>query len=139
MKDPSSYAADMELRHLRYFVAVVEAGSITAAAAQLHLSQPSLSVAVSQLEADVGVRLLERSPRGARPTSAGRFLLDAASRLLGEVDDVVAALGRFGSGLAGSLTIAAVPVLMWHRVPALLRTHALAAPDLEVQLVDPPP
>jgi len=129
----------MELRQLRYFVAVVEAGSMTAAAAQLHLSQPSLSVAVSQLEADVGVRLLDRSTRGVEPTSAGRYLLDAASRLLGEVDDVTAALGRFGTGLAGSLTLAAVPVLMWHRVPALLRAHAAAAPELEVQLVDPPP
>jgi len=129
----------MELRHLRYFTAVVEAGSITAAAARLHLSQPPLSVAISKLEADVGVPLLVRTPRGVEPTSAGRYLLDAASRVLGEVDDIVAALGRFGAGIAGSLTVAAVPVLMWHRLPALVRTHAAAAPDVEVRLVDPPP
>ncbi|MFE5342369.1 LysR family transcriptional regulator [Isoptericola sp. NPDC056578] len=129
----------MELRHLRYFTAVVEAGSITAAAARLHLSQPPLSVAISKLEADVGVPLLVRTPRGVEPTSAGRYLLDAASRVLGEVDDIVAALGRFGAGTAGSLTVAAVPVLMWHRLPALVRAHAAAAPDVEVRLVDPPP
>ncbi|MFE6236795.1 LysR family transcriptional regulator [Cellulosimicrobium sp. NPDC057862] len=129
----------MELRHLRYFTAVVEAGSFTAAAATLHVSQPPLSVAVAKLEAEVGVRLLDRTPRGVEPTSAGRYLLDASSRVLGDVDEIVATLGRYASGLAGSVTLAAVPVLMWHRVPALLRAHAVEAPDLEVRLVDPPP
>lgn len=129
----------MELRHLRYFVAVVEAGSLTAAAQVLHLSQPPLSVAISKLEAELGVRLLVRTPRGVEPTSAGRYLLDSASRILGEIDDVVSALGRYAEGVAGSLTVAAVPVLMWHRLPALLRAHAAAAPEVEVRLVDPPP
>lgn len=131
--------AGMELRLLRYFTAVVEAGSFTAAARRLRIAQPSLSVAVGKLEADVGVRLLVRTPRGVEPTSAGRYLLDASSRVLGDVDDIVAALGRFGTGSAGVLTLAAVPVLMWHRVPALLRAHAADAPELEVRLVDPPP
>ncbi|MEG3615238.1 LysR family transcriptional regulator [Isoptericola haloaureus] len=129
----------MELRHLRYFVAVVDAGSLTAAAEVLHLSQPPLSVAISKLEGELGVRLLHRTPRGVEPTSAGRYLLDAASRILGEIDDMVAALGRFAEGTAGSLTVAAVPVLMWHRLPTLLRRHAADAPDVEVRLVDPPP
>lgn len=129
----------MDLRQLRYFAAVVEAGSFTAAAAQLHLSQPPLSVAIAKLEADVGVPLLVRTSRGVEPTSAGRYLLDASSRVLGEVDDIVSALGRFGSGVAGSLTLAVVPVLMWHRLPGLLRAHAAEAPDVEIRLVDPPP
>jgi LysR family transcriptional regulator, benzoate and cis,cis-muconate-responsive activator of ben and cat genes len=129
----------MELRHLRYFAAVAEAGSLTAAAAQLHMSQPPLSVAISRLEADLGVALLVRTPRGVEPTSAGRYLLDASSRVLGDVDDIVSALRRFGSGVAGSITMAAVPVLMWHRVPRLLRAYGAQAPDVEVRLVDPPP
>ncbi|MFK3668974.1 LysR family transcriptional regulator [Leifsonia aquatica] len=129
----------MELRHLRYFSAVVEAGSLTAAAAELRMSQPPLSVAIAKLEADVGVPLLVRSPRGVEPTSAGRFLLDASSRILSEVDEVVAALGRFGTGVAGSLTFAAVPALMWHRLPQLLKAHLADAPEVEVRLVDPPP
>jgi len=133
------YVHPMELRHLRYFVAVVDAGSLTAAAEVLHLSQPPLSVAVSKLESELGVRLLHRTPRGVEPTSAGRYLLDAASRVLGEIDDMVSTLGRFAEGTAGSLTVAAVPVLMWHRLPALLRDHARAAPDVEVRLIDPPP
>lgn len=129
----------MELRHLRYFNTVVGAGSLTAAAAQLHMSQPPLSVAIAQLESDLGVTLLTRTPRGVEPTSAGQFLLEASTRLLGELDDMVAALGRFGSGLAGSLSLAAVPQLMWHKVPQLLRAVRVEAPDLEIQLLDPPP
>ncbi|WP_166879526.1 LysR family transcriptional regulator [Salinibacterium sp. ZJ450] len=129
----------MELRHLRYFAAVVEAGSFTAAAAKLHVSQPPLSVAIAQLEATVGVPLLVRTSRGVHPTSAGRYLLDASSRVLGDIDDIVSVLGRFGAGTAGSLTMAAVPVLMWHRLPELLRAHAAQAPDVEIRLVDPPP
>lgn len=129
----------MELRHLRYFAAVVEAGSLTAAAARLHMSQPPLSVAISKLEAELGVRLLVRTPRGVEPTSAGRYLLNSSSRVLGDVDDMVATLGRFGAGAAGSLTMAAVPVLMWHRVPRLLRAHVAEHPEVEIRLVDPPP
>lgn len=129
----------MELRHLRYFIAVAESGSLTAAAAQLHISQPPLSVAMSRLEAELGVQLLERSHRGVEPTSAGRYLLDSASRVLGEVDDLVRMLGRFGTGMAGSIRIAAVPVLLWHRLPRALRAFAAATPEVEVSIVDPPP
>jgi len=129
----------MELRQLRYFAAVVEAGSLTAAAVQLRMSQPPLSVAIAKLEADVGVPLLVRTPRGVEPTSAGRYLLDASSRILSEVDEVTAALGRFGAGVAGSLTLAAVPALMWHRLPQLLKAHLADAPEVEIRLVDPPP
>lgn len=129
----------MELRTLRYFAAVVEAGSITAAAKALRLSQPSLSVAVAQLETELGVALLVRTSRGVEPTSAGRYLLDASSRVLGDVDEIGRTLRRYGAGLAGSLTIAAVPVLMWHRIPRLLRAFAEDAPEVELRLVDPPP
>lgn len=129
----------MELRSLRYFAAVVEAGSLTAAAAELRMSQPPLSVAMAKLEAELGVPLLVRTPRGVEPTSAGRYLLDAASRILSEVAEVESTLGRFGTGIAGSLTVAAVPALMWHRLPRLLRAHRQDAPEVEIRLVDPPP
>lgn len=129
----------MELRSLKYFAAVVEAGSISAAAAQLHLSQPSLSVAVSRLETEVGTPLLTRSTRGVEPTSAGRYLLSASSRVLGDVDEIASTLARFGAGTAGTVALAAVPALMWHRIPRLLRDFAADAPDVEISLVDPPP
>jgi DNA-binding transcriptional LysR family regulator len=129
----------MELRHLRYFSAVVEAGSFSAAAEALHMAQPSLSVAIGKLEASVGVALLVRSPRGVEPTSAGRYLLDAAAGLIGEADEIVETLGRFGAGTTGRLSLAVVPTLLWHRLPRLLRAFADAAPDVEVRLTDPPP
>jgi len=129
----------MELRQLRYFKAVVEAGSLTAAAAELHISQPPLSLAISKFEAELGVQLLTRSARGVEPTSAGRYLLDAASRVLGELDDVRAHLARYGAGAAGTITMAAVPVLMRHLVPALLADHAAQFPGVDIRLIDPPP
>jgi len=61
----------VELRHLRYFVAVVEEGQISAAARRLHLAQPALTQAIQALELAVGVRLLDRHPRGVTPTAAG--------------------------------------------------------------------
>ncbi|WP_022882228.1 LysR family transcriptional regulator [Gryllotalpicola ginsengisoli] len=129
----------MELRQLRYFKAVVEAGSLTAAAAELHISQPPLSLAISKFEAELGVQLLTRSPRGVEPTSAGRYLLEEASRVLGELDDIRARLANYGAGVAGVVTIAAVPTLMRYRIPRLLASHAAEFPEVDVRLVDPPP
>lgn len=129
----------MEIRQLRYFQAVVKAGSLSAAALTLHLSQPPLSVAISKLEQELGVELLVRTPRGVEPTTAGGYLLDASSRLLDDVDDIVATLARFRDGLEGAITMAAVPVLMWHRVPQLLRRHAVSHPGVEIRLTNPTP
>jgi len=77
----------MELRHLRYFVAVAEEGSLTLAAdRRLHTAQPSLSRQMRDLEAEVGVQLLIRSPRGIELTAAGRAFLDHARRALSQVE-----------------------------------------------------
>jgi LysR family transcriptional regulator, hca operon transcriptional activator len=77
----------MELRHLRYFVAVVEAGSLTEAAeTKLHTSQPSLSRQIRDLEYQVGTELLTRSAVGVVPTAAGRAFLDHARLALAQVD-----------------------------------------------------
>ena len=77
----------MELRHLRYFVAVAEAGSLTVAAEQrLHTSQPSLSRQIRDLEDEVGARLLTRRARGIELTPAGRVFLDHARLVLSQVE-----------------------------------------------------
>jgi LysR family hca operon transcriptional activator len=77
----------MELRHLRYFVAVVDAGSLTVAAARkLHTSQPSLSRQIRDLEAEVGAQLLTRGARGIELTPAGRAFLDHARVALAQVE-----------------------------------------------------
>jgi LysR family transcriptional regulator, hca operon transcriptional activator len=82
-----SMGAGMELRHLRYFVAVAEAGSLTVAAERrLHTSQPSLSRQIQDLEEEVGAQLLTRRARGIELTPAGRTFLDHARLVLSEVE-----------------------------------------------------
>src|SRR3984885_6878251 len=77
----------MELRHLRFFIAVVEEGSLTTAAAlRLHTSQPSLSRQIRELEDEVGAELLTRSARGVALTPAGRAFLDHARLALAQVE-----------------------------------------------------
>jgi len=85
----------MELRHLRYFVAVAEAGSLTVAAEQrLHTSQPSLSRQIRDLEDEVGARLMTRRARGIELTPAGRAFLDHARSLLSQVEAATEAARR---------------------------------------------
>src|SRR6201997_1057434 len=82
-----AYWGRMELRHLRYFVAVAEEGSLlTAAQRRLNTSQPSLSRQIRDLEAEVGVPLLERQARGVTLTAAGRVFLDHARLALLQVE-----------------------------------------------------
>ena len=77
----------MELRHLRYFIAVADAGSLTVAAEQkLHTSQPSLSRQIRDLEREVGVQLINRSAQGVELTSAGKAFLDHARMALLQAD-----------------------------------------------------
>src|SRR6202789_1050315 len=77
----------MELRHIRYFIAVAEAGSLTVAAEQkLHTSQPSLSRQIRDLESELGAQLLTRRARGIELTAAGRAFLDHARAVLSQVE-----------------------------------------------------
>src|ERR1700734_1230566 len=85
----------MELRHLRYFVAVAEAGSLTVAAEKkLHTAQPSLSRQIRDLEYEVGVQLMSRSVRGIELTAAGKAFLDHARLALAQSDAAVEAARR---------------------------------------------
>ena len=81
-----------DLRQLQAFHAVVAAGSLTAGAEALHLSQPALSVTIAKLERRVGVPLLTRTARGVEATAAGRYLLDASTRILGAAEEAAVAL-----------------------------------------------
>src|SRR6202789_288658 len=83
----TSMGGEMELRHLRYFIAVAEAGSLTVAAQRmLHTSQPSLSRQIRDLEDEVGAQLLARNARGIEPTPAGRAFLEHARSVLAQVE-----------------------------------------------------
>jgi LysR family transcriptional regulator, hca operon transcriptional activator len=85
----------MELRHLRYFIAVAEAGSLTVAAHRmLHTSQPSLSRQIRDLEDEVGAQLLTRRARGIELTPAGRAFLEHARSVLSQVEAATEAARR---------------------------------------------
>src|SRR6202035_2708286 len=91
----TSMDVGMELRHLRYFVAVADAGSLTVAAErELHTSQPSLSRQIRDLEDEIGVQLLTRRARGIELTPAGRAFLDHARTVLSQVEAAAEAARR---------------------------------------------
>jgi DNA-binding transcriptional LysR family regulator len=100
---------NVELRELRAFVAVVEEGSLSAAARRLHVSQPALSQTVNGLERRLGLQLLVRASTGVRPTDAGRTLLAESRAVLARHDQAVAALARH-SAPAGSALRVGIPL-----------------------------
>ena len=95
----------MDLRQLRYFIAVAEELHFTRAAERLHIGQPPLSHAIQSLEADLGVQLFERTKRWVRLTGAGKLLLTDARRILLQVEQAGETARRAGRGEAGELRI----------------------------------
>jgi LysR family hca operon transcriptional activator len=125
----------MELRHLRYFVAVAEEGSLlTAAQRRLNTSQPSLSRQIRDLESEVGVQLLERQARGVALTAAGRVFLDHARLALSQVEAATDGARRTAQPQRPVLAMGFLVGLevMW--LPHLLRILREEAPDIEVTL-----
>lgn len=95
----------MELRQLRYFVGVVEAGSLLKASSRLHVAQPALGQQIAALEDELGTRLFERSSRGMQPTDAGLVFLDHAKVVLGDVERARAAVQQSGDTPRGEVAI----------------------------------
>jgi DNA-binding transcriptional LysR family regulator len=95
----------MELRHLRYFIAVAEELHFTRAAERLHIGQPPLSHAIQVLEADIGAQLFERTKRSVRLTAAGKLFLADARRILAMTEQAAETARRAGRGEAGELLI----------------------------------
>src|SRR5580704_10236674 len=95
----------MELRHLRYFLAVAEELNFTRAAERLHIAQPPLSQQIRQLEDELGLQLLERGSRPLRLTEAGQFFKTEAMNLIAQLDQAVAGARRIGRGEVGWIGI----------------------------------
>ncbi|MFB4299176.1 LysR substrate-binding domain-containing protein [Actinomadura sp. NTSP31] len=115
----------MDLRHLRYFVAVAEELHFGRAAERLNMAQPPLSQAIRRLESDLGVELLHRSTRRVDLTDAGRGYLARARRILGEVDEAAHEARRIAAGAVGHLTIGCVGSATYSLLPALSRGLSL--------------
>src|SRR5262245_21153562 len=126
----------MELRHLRYFVAVAEEQNVTRAAARLHVSQPPLSRQIRDLEEELGVALFTRSARSVRLTEQGRvFLLEARAVLL-RVEEAVRAVRATSGGERGELRLGYAPSPTVELLPAALGAFQQAAPKVRVILHD---
>ncbi|MGE5345191.1 MAG: LysR substrate-binding domain-containing protein, partial [Acidithiobacillales bacterium] len=120
----------LSLRQLQYAVAVAESLSFRKAAERCHVSQPSLSVQLGQLERTLGARLFERDRRRVLPTGAGRELLERARRVLSEVEDLLAAARRAGDPLAGTLRIGILSTISPYLLPAAVPALHAAYPRL---------
>jgi DNA-binding transcriptional LysR family regulator len=127
----------MELRQLQYFAAVVRHGSFTAAADELWLTQSALSQQVRRLEAEMGVRLLERGPRGVRPTAAGEALLPRAEAILAQAAAARAELDEHAGAARGRVAVAAAPGDAV-ALPAALAAFHGAHPGIQVALRQAP-
>jgi DNA-binding transcriptional LysR family regulator len=121
-----------ELRHLRYFVVVAEELNFSRAATRLHMAQPPLSVAIRQLEQELGTDLFLRTSREVRLTEAGRVLLDGARRTLAEADRAVDAAKRAGAGELGQLRVVFSWSARFETLPAIGQAFRNGHPDIEL-------
>lgn len=129
----------VELRHLRYFVAVAEMENVSRAAMQrLHVSQPSLSRQIRDLEDEMGVQLLERTAKSVRLTEAGRAFLDEARAILKQTEDAVGKARAIAGKGETELHIGDWPLATAQIMPALLRAYQKAIPGVRVKLHDWP-
>jgi LysR family hca operon transcriptional activator len=124
----------MELRHLRYFIAVAEELNFTRAAARLHTAQPSLSQQIRQLEKSVGAQLLDRSRHHVTLTNAGRIFLRQARDILGRVEHARRLARQAADGRAGDMSVGTFPTADIRILPALRPLIAANLPDLRLIL-----
>ncbi|MDT7838539.1 LysR substrate-binding domain-containing protein [Aquabacterium sp. OR-4] len=127
----------MDLRQLRYFVAVAEAGHMTRAAATLGLQQPPLSQQIRAIEGTLGTPLFLRHPRGVALTDAGRELLPRARRLLEVHQQLMDDMQRVSAGTAGVLAVGITSSAAAHAfTPTLLRDWRRAHPQVELRIAE---
>jgi len=126
----------MELRHLRYFVAVAETENVSRAATKLHISQPALSRQIRDLEDDLGFLLLERDAKSVRLTEAGRTFLAEARAVLERVDEAVKTAKAVATGAKGELHVGYAPSLTARILPPTLRAFQAESPNVRVKLHD---
>ncbi|ACC73153.1 LysR family transcriptional regulator [Paraburkholderia phymatum] len=125
----------MELRQLRYFVAVAEERNFTRAAERLNMTQPPLSRQIQQIEDSVGLALFERGARPLRLTEAGRVFYAQAKRLLEESDELLPLTRRLAQ-LAERIVVGFVPSTLYGPLPDVIRAFREAAPLIQISLIE---
>ena len=126
----------MELRHLRYFVAVASHGSFTRASEALHMAQPPLSRQIQQLEEELGVVLIARGSRPMRLTEAGKLVFDQAVQVLERVDEMKAMARRLHDVNAHRFSIGFVVSTLYGHLPTVIRRYRAARPGVELTLLE---
>lgn len=124
----------MELRHLRYFIAVAEELHFGRAAARLFIAQPSLSQQIRQLEVELGFPLLKRTKRSVELTDAGKVFLAAAQHILVQVQEAKRAAQRAYRGEVGRLVVGYISSSTYDLLPMILRAYRERFPHVEVAL-----
>jgi DNA-binding transcriptional LysR family regulator len=126
----------MELRHLRYFTAVVECKGYREASRQLHIAQPSISEAVSDLEHELGLKLFSRTHRNARVTPEGEIFYADAVRVLQLAETAILTAKRAAQGKVGRLSIGFIGSATLSFLPDLIRRYKLEYPNVKLALHD---
>lgn len=126
----------MLLRHLRYLLAVADHGGFTRAAEALHVSQPTLSQQIRQLEETLGVTLFDRTSRTVKPTDAGEAYIECARRVLVELEAGKRALHDVKDLSRGTLRLAMTPTFMAYLVGPLVRDFAARFPGIHLQIFE---
>ena len=126
----------MDIRHLRYFVAVATERNFTRAADRVGVAQPSLSRQIRELEHELGLTLFARDSRPVELTPGGQLLLEHAYKVIGTVEQLRNALKRFTTGERRRFMIGFVGSTIYGLVPALIRRFRERAPDLDIDLVE---
>lgn len=125
----------MELRHLRYFVAVVEEQSFTKAAEKLFIAQPPLSRQIQNLEAELGIQLFERGSRPLLTTEAGLFFYQHAVKLLSNAEEIKAMTRRVGM-VEKTVTMGFVGSLLYGLLPKIVYLFRQQQSHLKVELIE---
>jgi DNA-binding transcriptional LysR family regulator len=129
----------LDVTRLRVIDAVARHGSVTAAARELHYSQPSVTHHLARLEAETGAQLLQRVGRGVRLTEAGQLLADRAAEIIGRIDAVDAELAAHIGLSAGRIRLAGFSSAIGSLVPGAVAALSAKHPGLEVNLIDTHP
>lgn len=124
----------MELRHLKYFVAVAEELNFSRAAIRLRVAQPALSKQIRDLERELEVKLLERSSHHVAMTAAGEAFLDRSRRILGESEEAVQAARRAHRGETGTLGIGFIGSISHAILPKILQSYRHDYPEVDLNL-----
>ena len=129
-------AHKIDISDLRSFVTVAERGSFSAAALDLHLSQPALSRRIAKLESSLGVCLIERTTRQVDLTTAGRDFARKAREILNLFESSLQGIGGVGHQLHGEVSIACVPSAVLHCLPEVLKQYRSLYPRVLVRIID---